>query len=165
MESIYQSETYGKIVYQESFWTGKKNLTVNGVPANKVDRKTFVVHQNGVATNFTLKGSYLSGVKLVCGNESFQVVPNTTWYEYLLAVIPFAFDVTWANIAYSANLWPIAGGAIGGLITGAAMVGSILVMKLVKKPLYKILIGLGFIAVSLGLCWIIALLVITLRTK
>jgi hypothetical protein len=160
MKSSFVSEKYGTIVYEESFWTGRKAITVDGVAATKMDRKTFVYTKEGVSTTFQIKGSYFSGAKLLAGEESYQVVPATTWYEYALAILPFAFDIVWGNIQAVQQYFPIVGGFVGGLITGLAMVGSVLVSKLVKKPILKILIGLGFAVVAIGICYLIAFLLL-----
>lgn len=144
---------------------GRKAITIDGVPAVKKDRKTFVYSKDGAETTFVIKGSYLGGAKLLVGDESFQIVPVTTWYEYVLAILPFAFDIAWGNITACQQYFPLVGGLVGGLITGLAMSGSLLVMKFVKKPLYKILIGLGFFVVAIGLCYLIALLILKAAGK
>lgn len=35
MKKIIKHENHGDIVYEENFWTGKKNITINGAVATK----------------------------------------------------------------------------------------------------------------------------------
>jgi hypothetical protein len=109
MKSSFVSDKYGTIVYQESFWTGKKVITFNGIEVTKMDRKTFTCWKDGVATTFVLKGNYLAGVKLTTTDECYQVVPASTWYEYLLAILPFLFDIVWATSARFSNTSRLSG--------------------------------------------------------
>ena len=41
MRNITKHEVYGEIIYDESFWTGKKEVYINGVKLAKVDKKTY----------------------------------------------------------------------------------------------------------------------------
>mgnify|MGYP003319439936 FL=1 len=36
MRVVVNHETYGEIVYEESFWTGKKEISVGGIPLFEV---------------------------------------------------------------------------------------------------------------------------------
>ena len=36
MNEKIQNEKYGEILYDENFWTGRKSLSVNGVPLNRI---------------------------------------------------------------------------------------------------------------------------------
>ena len=38
MQTVMQHDTYGTITYDEGFWTGKRTVTVGGVPHKKIDR-------------------------------------------------------------------------------------------------------------------------------
>jgi hypothetical protein len=57
MKITIQHTTYGEIIYEESIWTGKKELTVNGVKAQKTSKKTFIVD----GKNAIINGSLYSG--------------------------------------------------------------------------------------------------------
>lgn len=41
MRATMQHENYGTIVYEESFWTGRKSLYLKGVSFQKVEKKRF----------------------------------------------------------------------------------------------------------------------------
>lgn len=55
MIQIVQHERYGAILYEEGFWLGRKSLTINGVPLQKLAKKQFQLPDGGIAT---LKGNF-----------------------------------------------------------------------------------------------------------
>ena len=48
MTVLTQHQSYGEIIYKESFWTGKKSLTINGVDAQPVSKKEFVLEEKRI---------------------------------------------------------------------------------------------------------------------
>ena len=85
MKEIVQHSIYGEIVYNESFWTGKKALTINGVDAKPISKKEYMVNEKRAI----LKGSFLTGSTLLIEGETIQLSPKAKWYEIILAIIPF----------------------------------------------------------------------------
>ena len=61
-----QHPRLGEIVYTENIWTGKKSITANGVPAQAITKKDFLI--NGEKA--TVKGNTYSGMSLVIGDEA-----------------------------------------------------------------------------------------------
>lgn len=47
MKVSVQNETFGVLTLDESFWTGKKNLSVNGVALQKSGKNVFEYEQDG----------------------------------------------------------------------------------------------------------------------
>jgi len=43
MKEVINHPTYGEIVYDESIWTGKKIITVNGTTAPAVSKNLMIV--------------------------------------------------------------------------------------------------------------------------
>ena len=86
------------------------------------------------------------------------------WYEYILALIIPIFVLTWGNSVYLCSIFPIVGGAIGGAISALAMIFSAVVMRKVSKPIFKILIGLGFFVATLMVCNLLAIAIIAALT-
>lgn len=41
MKKIINSQVYGEIHYEESFWTGKKEINIKGKNLIKLDKKTY----------------------------------------------------------------------------------------------------------------------------
>lgn len=150
MKIVNYSEKYGKIIYSESFWTGKKSIFVDDVQLKKTDnKKQYVLFKDGESIWVTLKGNYLSGSTLQIENEVYELSPKLKWYEWVLALIPFILTITWGNSVKLVQIFPIIGGAIGGAISGIGLFLSLLAMKQVQKPGYKVLIGVGACIVTI----------------
>lgn len=61
MQQTVMHDSIGKIEYNENFWTGKKTLSINDVPLQKISKKDFMLpsgEQVSVCGNY-LTGSYL----------------------------------------------------------------------------------------------------------
>ena len=140
-----QHPIYGEISYTESFWTGKKSLKFNGVEAQKLSKKTFKIGEKHVE----LKGNYTLGVKLLIDGETIVVSPTPKWYETALAILPIVFALTWGNSIALCQIFPVMGGAIGGLLGAFFSMLSLSFMKKEKRVLVKIVIGLALFAASI----------------
>lgn len=102
----------GKIYdYTESIWSGKKALTVDGVPALKFNKNEFKIGDEV----FAVKGSFLSGVKLVSKTNSANVIvlAKNTWYEWILIFAPFVFWGITVIPLIGGWMWSLIGAAIG----------------------------------------------------
>lgn len=149
MKNVVNDESLGEITYEESFVTGGKKINVNGEQLEKVSRKEF---KNANGDSFLVKGSFLTGVKLVSGDKTVTVTPTVTWYEILLAVLPFILIMVWGNTVALCRIIPVVGGAIGGAISGGLCVISLFCMWCVKPFWTKLLIGVAFVAITFGVC-------------
>ncbi|MBR2341666.1 MAG: hypothetical protein IKB66_02365 [Clostridia bacterium] len=144
MIETMQHPIYGEIAYNESFWTGKKSLTFNGVEAQKIDKKTFKIGEKLV----DVKGNFTLGVKLLIDGETIEVSPAPKWYETVLAILPIVFALTWGNSVALCQIFPIMGGAIGGALGALFSMLSLSFMKKEKRVAVKVIIGLAMFAVS-----------------
>lgn len=102
------TETDGNVYeYTENIWTGKKELTFNGVSLQKFDKKTFIVNGNDSTMRMIkVKGNFLTGVTLIAEWGNIVMAKNK-WYDWLLIFLPvFGLFVG------------IFGGAIGGGLSG-----------------------------------------------
>ena len=158
MKEFVQHPIYGKIVYNESFWTGKKTLTINGVDAQPVSKKEFTVEGKKVV----IIGNSLIGVKVHIDNDTVEVSPKLKWYEIVFAVLPFIFLLTWGNSAVLCSVFPVVGGAIGGALGAIGSMTSLLFMKKSKSLLPKLLIGIGTFVGTVLIAFVLALLMIQL---
>lgn len=149
---------YGTLVYDENIWTGKRTLLCNNTPCTKLGRNSFQMEDGTVAT---LKGSTLTGVKLLLGGETIQVSAPAKWYEYALALLPFVFDMIWGNIPAAIEMFPIVSGAIGGLICAVGAVLSFFLMRKTSKWWLKVIIGIAVGAVAILICYAIALAILS----
>ena len=152
MTQIIQHATRGTIVYNESFWTGKKSLTVNGVNAQSISKQEFLID----GERALITGSSFTGITLQIGGESIVLLPKTAWYEYVLAILPILFLLTWGNSPALCAIFPVIGGAIGGAIGAILSMTSLLLMKKSRTPIVKLLIGIGMFAVTLLLGFLLA---------
>lgn len=99
-----RTESDGNVyVYTENFWTGKRELTFNGVALQKENKKTFIVNCNdGMIRRIKVKGNFLSGVTLLTEWGNIVMTKNK-WYEWILIFLP---------------LIGVFGGVLGGAIGG-----------------------------------------------
>ena len=145
MKSIINHEVYGVIEYEESFWTGKRVIKVNGQPLKKIDKKTFVLEGGEKPVYFSIRGSFFAGVKAYINGHAINLTPPTKWYEYIATVIIFAIGVLF--------------GAIGGAIGALLGLSQLLVVKSVKNVWLKLLIGAAFVVAAAGICFGVSLVV------
>ena len=155
MKITVNHPTYGTIVYDESIWTGKKTLTVNGTACFAVSKKEFMVGDQKAV----LLGNLFMGIQLFINYETVEISPRPTWYEILLAVLPLTFLLTWGNSPTLCAIFPFVGGAIGGALGGIGSMTSLLLMKNASSTAKKLLIGVGMLAATLSLAFLLALLV------
>lgn len=153
MKVTIEHEKYGVITYEEGFWTGKRKLAFDGQELTALDKKNFKLqNEDGTETAVGLVGNYLTGVKMQINGETIRLVAAPAWYEWVFMAIIFAFDLIWGNVTALVKLMPMVGGAIGGLITGLMAACFMVVSRMVKNPIYKILIFIGFLGAEIGIC-------------
>ena len=158
MKEIIQHPVYGEIIYNENIWTGKKALTVNGINAQPISKKEYMINEKKAL----LKGSYLTGTSLSIEGDTIQLSPKTKWYEMVFAILPFLFLITWGNNATLCSIFPVVGGALGGVLGGIALLVSLFFMKKQKTPLVKVLIGAAIVAITILVAFILAFVLIQL---
>ncbi len=144
MTEYVNHPSYGKIVYTESAWTGKKTIMVDGVEAKPISKKEFKLNEK----RLVISGSILTGVNLCIDNEKIEISPKPKWYEAVLAIIPFAFILIWGNSVALCSIFPVIGGALGGVLGALGSMLSLLFMKKTSSPIIKLLIGLGVFIVT-----------------
>ena len=157
MKNIIQNDTYGEIIYEEGFWTGKKTLAINGEEASMLAKNLYLLNGKKI----TLKGSVFSGVSIVIDNETIQITPKTTWYEYIFTVLPFIFIIIWGNVPALCEILPLVGGAIGGAVSGAVGIIGLYNMKKTKNVGIKLLIGVGAFALTVLICYLLGVAILS----
>lgn len=140
-------------LYEENFWTGKKSLTVNGVPLTKTGKRQFsVTKEDGTVSYITVKGSFLSGISLLTSEGEVVLVKNK-WYDWVLIFLPMVGIVV-----------GVAGcGAIGGGLSAlfgflGAFVNATLLRSKLSMPI-RILLCIAVFAV-VSAVWFLLYLVI-----
>lgn len=161
MKEVINHEVYGKIEYDESIWTGRKNISINGVVLKKINKTTYEWVNNEETVTVNATGSLIKGLSLQINSDTIEIFPATKWYEYVMAILPFLIVLIWGNVPALCAIIPVVGGAIGGAISGAISILALFLIKKTNNILYKVLImavaticaylicmGIGFIIVG-----------------
>lgn len=151
MKETITHNTIGKIEYFESFWTGKKTLTINDVPLQKISKKDFVLPDGA---QLSVGGNYLTGSYLQTAMERIPLTPRVKWYEIVLSVLPFLLILVWGNIPALCQIVPVVGGAISGAISAVFSIVNLFIIKGIKPVWLKILISVGVLAVTYLICFL-----------
>ena len=154
MKSVIQHERLGEITYEESAWTGKKTLSINGHPLDKTAKNMFRTYDG---ETIELKGNFFRGTKAFIGTETIILTAPCKWYEYVLAALPFILIMIWGNSPALCAIIPAVGGAIGGLIAALFVVGILAICRKVKNVFLKILIAIVMTGLCFLVCYLIAL--------
>lgn len=162
MTSTVNHAIYGQIVYNENIWTGKKDITINGVKLVQTKKNMFVYQNGENKINVFVQGNFMSGSKLVIGAETILVGQKPTWYEVACSVAIFMFVLVWGNSVYLCSLFPIIGGGIGGGISGLMAVLNLLAMKSAKTIAAKLGIWIGMLIATILICFLFAVVFVVL---
>lgn len=149
MKQTIQHEKYGEILYEESALSGKKTISMGGVPLEKISKKEFKM-QDG--TTATVNGNVLTGATLNVNGETITLSSKVKWYEIVLCIFPLLLTLIWGNSTALCEIVPVVGGAIGGAIGGMFSVLGLYGIRLVKPIWLKILIALAALGVTFGIC-------------
>jgi hypothetical protein len=77
-------------VYDESFWSGKKQLIIDGAEAVLTGKCTFVTAD---AEEVEVRGNIFFGYKLCFSNGRVQSLFKNKWYEWLFMCLPFVISL------------------------------------------------------------------------
>ena len=160
MKNIVNDSKYGQVIYEESFWTGKKNLTINNEKFLKISKNVYsgMLNENDEEpTSVELNGNYLKGATIRVNSQIIEVVPKIKWYEIILILLPFIIDMILSFVP----IIPILGGALGALVTFLAGILELTLMRNTTSIAMKILIAILGLILSLGLCLIIGIVIVT----
>ena len=163
MKKEINHSVFGKIIYEENFWTGKKSIFINGKKLIKISKTSYkMCLENEESYYVTLEGNMFKGTRLRIKGKTVILSPATKWYEYVLAILPLALVLIWGSSPSLCEIVPVVGGAIGGAIGGIFMCLSIILMKETKNILFKILIGISCFALTFGICALVGSAIVSL---
>lgn len=149
MKQIVQDETYGEIIYEESFWLGKKSISIGGVSLERISKKEFRLQDGSTAY---LSGGFLHGASLSLNDKTISLTPKVKWYEIALCILPILLTLTWGNIYELCAIVPVVGGALGGAIGGIFSVLGLYFIRSVKPIWLKIVIAIASLVITFGIC-------------
>lgn len=157
MKNIIEHPVYGQIFYDESFWTGKKKISIGGTELQKVKKNIYSWFNGEKYEQVTLSGNMLLGVVLTIRGEKVWVLSKPAWYDWILSILPLMLMI-WGNSLELCLIIPVVGGVlygavgggIGGALAGLGIVTNVYLMRK-KNVAVKILLSLLITLVTFGI--------------
>ena len=159
MKKIVMHPEYGRIIYEENIWTGKKSLAVNGKCLKKGRKNVFTLEDGENTLYVTLKGNALTGVTATIQGQDIVILPKLSGLDYILCLLPFALIMIWGNSQALCSIIPVVGGAIGGGLSGLAGVLCVSMMR-EKTTGQKIFISLLATVITFLICAAIGFIIV-----
>ena len=153
MELSAKSADGTSLLYNESFWTGKRSLSVNGKAAKKIGKKLFKIDESSdsgdapsLAGEYEIVGSFITGVTVKTPSRESVVFAKNKWYDWLMMFFPFV------GIIFGVAFCGAIGGGLSALFCFSAMIINVSVSRTKLPMVGKIFLQL-FIAVIANLAW------------
>ena len=140
MKFVVNNENIGTIEYRESFWTGKKEIIINGTPLKKISKQDFMYTIDGENKVTKLTGNFLSGATITINGKVIQVVPKIGVFEVLVLIFAFFLPLVLSCINAFVVVVPLIGGMIGGVVYCLVSLTGITFIKQSKSSLIKLII-------------------------
>lgn len=153
-------DSYGEISYEESFWSGKKVISIGGQELVKEGKNVFHYDTGEQMIRVTVKGTYWYGAYLVIDGNVVVISRKPTWYEILFSALIYGLMSAWGNSPYLCSIVPVVGGAIGGMIWGVMIVVNLWAMRAMDSILKKIAVWLGMLVATFALSFLAALVIL-----
>ena len=161
MRELVNHEKFGMIEYTENFWTGRKNLYINGKQLKKIRRGTYEWQKEDGTTEFCyLGGNFLKGVTLMIKSDTIPLVEPIRWYESLMAFFLAIIPMVWGSVRSLCLIIPIVGGAVGGAVYFTVAFIAMVIIKKTNNLALKFLIWFAALVVAFVVGFLIVLLVI-----
>jgi len=135
-----------QLEYEESFWTGKKTITYDGVILSKIKHNIYEYSKGEVKEQVKIKGNQLIGITLDMFDNEIEILRKLTWYEYLMAIIVFIPCILF--------------GLIGGVIGGIFGFTNLVIIRQLDKLYLKIIISTQFLLIGILLSYIVVCLIL-----
>ena len=161
MNKTVMHPVYGAITYDENIWTGKKTVAINGTVLPQRQKNIFFLPNGEESIPVTLKGNSMTGASIVIGGEEFVVYSKPSVLDWILSILPFVLVMVWGNSRALCAIVPVVGGAIGGAISGMAIVLCASAIR--EKPVgKKLLIALLALVATFAACAAIGYVILAL---
>ena len=158
MKQIVEHALYGRIEYNENIWTGKRDITINGVRLTKAKKNVYVYDTGEAKINVSVQGNVYTGINLAVGEETIEVERKSAWYELACSISIFVIVLIWGNSTYLCSIVPIIGGAIGGAVSGLMGILNLRAMKTIKNVGVKLAVWFAMLVATLVICFILAII-------
>ena len=151
MKQTVEHSVYGKIEFEESQISGKKTVSINGMPLRSVKKNEFILKTDEGDITCIISGYFLTGATINIKGDVIRLTQRLAWYEILLAVIIPIFIIIWGNSPALFTVVPVIRGAIGCLIGCAFGIFCLLFMKKQRGILAKLLVWIISLALAFGI--------------
>ena len=163
MKYVVNHDVYGEICLEESFWTSKKSVTINGVALKQIGKMrrgqcTYEYETEEGKKQVTAKGAFSSGIQLMIDGEMIQMDKGAAWYEIAACALMLIVMLVWSNVPYLYTIWPILGGGLGGAFHAILAMTALLAMKSTKNIALKFVIWLAMFIGSMILSGVLAIM-------
>lgn len=158
-----QTQRFGEIEYYESAWSGKRSVKVQGQTLTPVKKDTFLLRSSIGELPVVIDGSYMKGVTIEIDGEKIEIIEKPKWYVLTLIILFAIIPIVWANVPSLSSIFPLVGGALGGVIMVVCAVASYMLTRVVQKPVYKILIIFAGFLLNVALCFGVGMIIIALK--
>ena len=164
MKYVVNHDVYGVICLEESFWTGKKSVTINGVALKQIGKMkrgqcTYEYETEEGKKQATAKGAFTTGIQLTIDGETIQMDKGAAWYEVAACILMVVVMLVWGIVPSLYTIWPILGGGLGGAFNAILALTALLVMKSTKNIALKFVIWLGMFIGSMILSGILSIMI------
>lgn len=149
--TIQDESTNGyPLVYNETFWTGKRTLCYNGTPLRRQSKKQFFLDGDDGTAEFGVEGNRFTGIRVVSPlfAQPLQITRKLAVWEYILAVLVFIPGILF--------------GAIGGAIGGVLGYVNLELMLRIKRVWLRVVVAMEMTFLCAIIAFGIALLMMTL---
>lgn len=143
MKQTVQSSITGKKYFiTQNAWSGKYTITIDGIAAQRVEKREFTYTENDQTSKVKLVGNGFTELYLIDGETRIVVLAKLKWYEIVFAVLPLTLVFL--------------GGAIGGALGGLSAVLIVAFIRKVKNVFLQLVTALAITGVAYLLYFIIA---------
>ena len=143
MKSISQTTDGRKVEYEESFWTGKKSIKIDGNQLIKLGKKVFVLDEK----KYELNGNFIFGATLSSSDEKIVLVKKLNVLEWILVALPLFLVLI--------------GGALGGALGAVAACSNAAVVRSIKNVILKIIACIAIAGIAYIAWFAIAMMLIS----
>lgn len=168
MKKLIEIENVGTIEANQSAVTGHFAFTLNGKPMRQLSKKEYEYpSENGKESiRITLNGNVFKGVWFALKDKVYKISEPVPWYIFALALLPFIMTMVLSNIpSLAKDGFYYVGGAIGGALSGLMSGLALYFSSYTSKWWVRILICLGFLVATFGICLAIGNAIVTAATK